>query len=228
MRLDLIRARGALTLALAVVATVLSATPQLATAAALPRGANTVAATTAPLSARNIDVSGLTVTRVTGLTVGIGAEANGYVNLWDDADLISMRVTDAPRSQYEDNLLHEYGHIVQRRVIDRHSGAGWWERTATIARLDHALRRASPPVRAEAAASAAPGLEANADCIAIVVGGRVYRPWYVDAAAACGPRELAAARTLIEGDWPSEAKIRQWGVVLEEESAVARDRRRPS
>jgi hypothetical protein len=177
---------------------------------------------TAALTARGIDTSNITISTTPDLTVGLGTVVTGYVNFLDDADVINTRPQSSSRAIYENKLVHEFGHIAQKRLVEKVSPAGALNKAASVVALDAALRGATPDVAADrpgAAPTVVPGLEANADCIAVIIGGPRFTTWYVDSSAACSARDLGAARSIIEGEWPSEANIARWSAAQEAEKA---------
>lgn len=195
--------------ALIVSLVVIPATTGAAAAPAGPRSHTDATVATQILRDHGISDPRLTVVTIEGMTGVDGRAAAGYVNLFERADVIYMRPYDrGDRARYADNLLHEYGHVLQKRLMIERSPLGWYQRPATLDGLDGALTRMSPLiVRRPAGAMPLdrPGLEANADCIGTLLSGtKLYATGYVTAGS-CDSRALRAASDVIAGRWPGAA-----------------------
>ena len=157
----------------------------------------------------------------------LGGDAKGYVNVLDSDDVIYIRPFD-DEAEFDNNrrlytalVLHEYGHILQKRVIDD-MNLNPYERYQKLIELNAVLTDGSPvlhDVEGNEHNLLFQGIETNADCIlgslSDVIGSA-----YIDAVEGCDPHGEAMARAVIAGEFPSQDVIVKWEKIVNDEHAA--------
>lgn len=212
------------TLALSLVITL----PVLAPAAAGPLGTQT--RTDAALAHRLLAAEGivdpnLTIITVDGLTLPGGKSIVGYVNMLDSRDVIYVQPF-TNRFPFRNSekvfariLLHEYSHILQKRLAVTHGADTGYGFAATLLELNQLLGSDADNVDPTAGLSAFTGLEVNADCVAAVTSP-TYTAHYFAAGDTCTPAQEAAARAIRANDWPTGPALAGWVRVVTTERAT--------
>ena len=185
------------------------------------------------LENRGVDVSGLTIEPTEDLAL-YGQPVIVYVNMFSQDDTISIlpfagtqeNSFASRKGMYADYVTHEYGHILQKRLIEEVAPGGGWAHTAKVLELNAVLADHSPAPTEDRHSQAVgfAGLETNADCITVALRGAAGRSAYLGDTAICDAEAIATALSVIEGDWPTDANIDRWAATNSAERKVEADR----
>jgi hypothetical protein len=209
--------------------------PSAVTLAATPLGHygdKSSAAAIEALAANGIHDPNLKVVTVDDLTV-LGKPAIGYVNVFTKEDVIYIRPIDGPsfqnnRGVFNSIITHEYGHILQKHLINSVS-SNPYDRYAKLIELNNDLTKGAPKLANKHAKLVFDGIETNADCI-LSVYNALPRSAYIKAYDGCNLRGRAMAEAVIAGQFPTdttvvafEAKVKKEEAthILQNEQAVA-------
>jgi len=180
------------------------------------------------LSYAGIDDPEVRIVTVDNLHV-LGQEAKGYVNVLDTEDVIYLRPFDDEanfhdsRRMYTAVVLHEYGHILQKRIIDDMNLSSF-ERYEKLLELNAILLDGSPNLEddhGEPHGLLFQGIETNADCILGSLSD-VISSAYIDAVEGCEPHGEAMARAVIAGEFPSDKTVIKWEKIVNDEHEAER------
>jgi len=143
-----------------------------------------------------------------------GVQAAGYVPILNDEDTINV-VSSAQLAAYgpvdevfRSVVLHEYAHILQKKVIEEHCGDYYAARAVCVTQLNDLLTSyigdATHPET-----TVFPGLETGADCILDTYSrNAVNIHGYQE--GSCSTQQLAAALAIRAGEWPDENAVIRW------------------
>jgi len=146
---------------------------------------------------------------VKNLTI-MGTATRGYVNLFASQDIVYLRPF-ADKSQfygsksfYKAIVLHEYGHILQKRTINKMTSNPYEKYQKLLALNDILAIDAPTPITPKGKPSTLTfqGLETDADCISVALSNVIVAS-YIDAARGCNVRSTALARIIREGEFPT-------------------------
>lgn len=157
----------------------------------------------------------------------MGAEAKGYVNMFDDADVIYLREYSSNSfkannraAYYQAIVIHEYGHILQKRLVEKRAHNPY-ERYMELLQLNDILSKGAPKIDTDHATMTFTGLETDADCMLLARVATVYSG-YIDAENGCGIRAKAMAKAVIFGEYPTDKVISKWEKVVRDDLAQAK------
>ena len=174
----------------------------------------------------SLGYAGIVDPEVTFVTVDdlhvLGSKATGYVNVFDENDVIylrpfSSREFNESRSYWNAIVIHEYGHILQKRLVESITDNPY-ERYSELVKLNAILSDGAPAIPNEEEDGERvvifSGLETNADCILMVLRGSL-RSGYIDAIDGCELRPSAIAASIIDGEYPTEASIAKYEEIVQ-------------
>lgn len=140
-----------------------------------------------------------------------GVNAGGYVPLISNGEAIyiveSSVVADYGDTElvYRSIVLHEYAHILQKRLLETRCGDNPVGRAACFPELEATL--ATYAASSEVTNTVFPGIETNADCVLETYSSNSLTGYQVDG---CTDEQLAAAWAVRSGKWPDEAAVERW------------------
>ncbi len=139
-----------------------------------------------------------------------GVQAAGYVPMLEDQDEINLITTEnfSPYGDvangYRSVVLHEYAHILQKRVLEANCGASYGARALCLPQLE-SLLAAYGDQSEHPETTLLPGLETSADCILDTYGAGANLHGYQQ--GHCSVDQLAAALAIRNGEWPDETTV---------------------
>lgn len=174
----------------------------------------TPAEAAAVLEANGIHNPDLQIVTQQNLQIITGVHPTGYVNMLSSEEIIYIQdFGDELPEYYSAAVLHEYAHIIQKNLVASYSSNSY-ESYVKLIELNALLSENTPALNPIHDDLETPtvfiGLETNADCIAALLPSQLYIFSYVDNITGCSPHDLATAKSIMEGEWPTPENIKKW------------------